>query len=143
MLQDYARNLKDAIPTVGLTLARVAQILRGTRGFADTADTYGPSKQGRIVSFLKLYPKLFSIQGYGPGIRVLPAAAPEPRPVQVGGARSSSGPAAARQPRAIEPDPRAPYRKFPNEQKVRFRANPAWPGGHDGDDLKATKRRLL
>ena len=92
--------------------------MRGMRGFTDTADTYGPSKQGRIVSFLKIYPKLFSIQGSGPGIRVLPAAAPAPRPVQVGGASSSSGPAAARQPRAIEPDPRAPYRKFQNEQKV-------------------------
>ena len=54
MLQDYARKLKDAIPSGGYTLARVAQILRGMRGFADTADTYGPSKQGRIASFLKI-----------------------------------------------------------------------------------------
>ena len=51
MLQDYARNLKDMLPSTGYTLARVAQLLRGMRGFLDTADVYGPSKQGRIVSF--------------------------------------------------------------------------------------------
>ena len=65
---------------------------------------------GRIASFLKLYPNLFEIRGNGPSIKVLEAAAPEPsplvaRPVQVGGASSSSGPA-ERQPRAIEIDPR-------------------------------------
>ena len=56
------------------------------------------------------------------------AATPEPRPVQIGGASSSSGPA-QRQPRTIEVDPRAPYRKFPNEQRVRFEENPGRPGG--------------
>ena len=63
---------------------------------------------------------------------MLPAAAPEPRParpVQVGGASSSSGPAVERQPRAIEVDPRAAYRRFPNDQRVRFGDNPARPGG--------------
>ncbi len=132
MLQDHARNLKGMLPTVGYTLARVAQILRGMRGASNTMDTYGPSKQGRIASFLKLYPNYFSLQGTGPSIKVLPAAAPEPRPtrlVQVGGASSSSGPAGGRQPRAIEVDPRAPYRRFPNEQKVRFGDNPGRPGG--------------
>ena len=104
------------LPSIGYTLARVAQILRGMRGAFDTMDTYGPSRQGRIVSFLKLYPNMFTIQGSGPGIRVLPAAAPA-RPVQVGGASSSSGPA-ERQPRALEIDPRAPYRRFPNDQRV-------------------------
>ena len=104
------------------------------RGFQDTADTYGPAKQGRIVSFSKLYPNCFAIQGSGPGIRVLPAAAPEPRParpVQVGGASSSSGPAESgvRQPRALEVDARAPYRKFPSEQRVCFEDNPGRPGG--------------
>ena len=73
---------------------------------------------------MKLYPKLFSLQGRGPNIKVLPAA-PEPRPVQIGGA-SSSG---ERQPRAPEVDARAPYRRFPNEQKVRFGENPGRPGG--------------
>ena len=112
MLQDYARNLKDLIPSTGITLARVAQILRGMRGAFDTMDVYGPSKQGRIVSFLKLYPNMFEIQGSGPNIKVFVAKPPEPRPVvprpvQVGGASSSSGPA-ERQPRAIEIDPRAP-----------------------------------
>ena len=47
MLQDYARNLKDLLPSTGLTLARVAQLLRGMRGFQDTADTYGPADAGR------------------------------------------------------------------------------------------------
>ncbi len=66
MLQDYARNLKDMIPSTGFTLARVAQILNGMRGFQDASDTYGPSRQGRIVSFLKLFPNFFSLQGSGP-----------------------------------------------------------------------------
>jgi len=134
MLQDFARNLKGMLPSAGYTLARVAQILRGMRGCQDTADTYGPAKQGRIVSFLKLYPTYFAIQGSGPGIKVLPAAAPEPRParpVQVGGASSSSGPAilGERQPRTLEVDPRASYRKFPNYQRIRFEDNPGRPGG--------------
>jgi len=97
------------------------------RGFQDTTDTYGPSKQGRVVSFLKLYPNYFALQGSGPSIKVLPAAVPEPRaprPVQVGGASSSSGPA-ERQPRSIEIDPRAPHRRFPNDQKVQYGENPA------------------
>jgi len=139
MLQDFARNLKDMLPSTGYTLARVAQLLRGMRGFLDTADVYGPSKQGRIVSFLKLYPNYFDIQGSGPSIKVLPAAAPEPRParpVQVGGASSSLHPSegggikvpAARQPRALEVDPRAPYRRFQNDQRVRYGANPARAG---------------
>ena len=95
MLQDFARDLKAMLPATGLTLAKVAHILRGTIGVADTADVYGPSKAGRIVSFLKLYPRLFSMQGSGPNIIVLPAATPEPRPiieawpVQAGGASSS------------------------------------------------------
>ena len=97
-------------------------------------DTYGPAKAGRIVSFLELYPNYFSLQGTGPAVKVIPVApppAPEPRasrPVQVGGASSSSGPA-ERQPRALEIDPRAPYRRFPNEQRVRFEDNPGRPGG--------------
>ena len=88
MLQDYAKDLKGMLPSTGYTLARVAEILRGKRSFHDTADVYGPSKQGRIVAFLKLYPNRFSLQGAGPNIKVLPAAAPQPRarPVQVGGA---------------------------------------------------------
>ena len=40
---------------------------------------------------------------------------------------SSSGPR-ERQLRALEVDPRAPYRRFPNDQKVRYGANPARPG---------------
>ena len=130
MLQDYARNLKDLIPTTGLTLARAAQIIRGMRGAIDTMDVYGPSRQGRIISFLKLYPNLFEIQGNGPNIKIFVAKTPDrpatARPAQVGGASSSSDPAPKeRQPRAIEIDPRAPYRRFPNDQKVANGANPA------------------
>ena len=131
MLQDFARNLKDMLPSTGHTLAKVARLLRSMRGFINTADTYGPSKAGRMVSFLKLFPRLFKIVGSGPGIKVLPADPPEPvQPrVQVGGASSSTGPAAERQPRALEVEPRVPYRKFPNEQRVRFGDNPARVGG--------------
>ena len=99
------------------------------------SDTYGPSMQGRIVIFLKLYPNLFSLQGSGPNIKVLPAAAPEPRPrpVQVGGSSSSlqggASPPRERAERALEIDTRAPYRRFPNDQRVRFGDNPARPGG--------------
>ncbi len=84
------------------------------------------------MSFLKLYLNLFSLQGSGPNIKVLPAAPPEPRParpMQVGGASSSSAPPREeRQPRALEVDPRAPYRRFPNDQRVRYGANPARAG---------------
>jgi hypothetical protein len=124
MLQDFGRKLKDLLPTSGYTLKRVAQILTGMRGWEDTTAIYGPAKQGRIGNFLKLYPRWFAIQGTGPGIKVFPAEpVPVARPVQVGGA-SSSGPA-ERQPRAPEIDPRAPYRKFPNDQKVEYGDNPA------------------
>ena len=48
------------------------------------------------------------------------------RPIQVGGASSSNDPAPTeRQPRAIEIDPRAAYRRFPNDQRVQYGANPA------------------
>ena len=120
MLQDFARNLKDMVTSSGLTLARVTQILRGMRGFIDTADVYGPAKAGRIVSFLKLYPNLFEIRGSGPSIQVFEKAS-VPRPVvQVGGASGSSGPRAER---AIEVDRRAPYRRIPNEQRLRYKAD--------------------
>ena len=127
MLQDFGKKLRDLLPSYGYTLARVAQILRGMRGWEDTTDIYGPAKQGRIVSFLKLYPNYFAIQGTGPGILVLPAEpVPVARPVQVGGA-SSSG--AERQPRAPELDPRAVYRKFPNSQGIEYTGpNPAREG---------------
>ena len=64
---------------------------------------------------------------------MLPTAAPKPRParpVQIVGASSSSGPAESgvRQPRALEVDPRAPYRRFQNDQRVRYGANPARAG---------------
>jgi hypothetical protein len=135
MLQDYARNLKDMLPSTGFTLAKTAQILRGMRSWEDTTTAYGPAKAGRIVSFLKLYPNLFSLQGSGPNIKVLPAAAPEPRPrpVQVGGSSSSlqggAAPPRERAERALEIDTRAPYRRFPNDQRVRVGDNPARPGG--------------
>ena len=75
---------------------------------------------------------MFEIQGSGPNIKVFVAKPPEPRaarPVQEGGS-SSSGPATLgeRQPRTLEVDPRAPYRRFPNEQKVQYGANPARVG---------------
>ena len=72
---------------------------------------------------------MFEIQKCGPNIKVFVAKPPEPRPavpkpVQVGGASSSSAPA-EREPRAIEVDPRAPYRRFPNETRVECGDNPA------------------
>ncbi len=129
MLQDYATNLTGHLPSTGFTLARVGQLLRGMRGFLNTATLYGPSKTGRIVNFLKLYPKHFQMQGSGPKIKVLPAAPPPPQParVQVGGASGSAAPR-ERAERGLEEDPRAPYRKFPNEQRARYGANPARPG---------------
>jgi hypothetical protein len=136
MLQDFATNLAAMVPSTGLTLAMVGRILRGQRGFIDTADTYGPARVGRYVSFLKLYTHLFSIQGSGPGLKVFPAEKPPPaapRAVQVGGASASSAaapPAAPREraERALEIDPRAPYRKYPPDQRIRYGANPARRG---------------
>jgi hypothetical protein len=140
-LADYAQNLKNLLPSTGYTLARVVQIIKGMRGAEDTMDVWGPSRAGRYTSFLKLFPKHFDIVGSGPNIRVLPKA-PEPprpvqpRPVQVGGASSSGG---ERAPRAIEIDPRAPYRKFPGNQRVRIGANPARPGSDRYNRFEAYK----
>ena len=130
MLQDYATKLKGYLPSTGYTLARVGQLLRGMRGFVNTTTLYGPSKTGRIVNFLKLYPKMFSMHGTGPKIKVFPAAPPTPKParVQVGGASGSAAPR-ERAERGIEEDARAAYRKFPNAQKVKYSAsNPARVG---------------
>ncbi len=129
MLQDFAKNLAALIPSTGLTLAMAGRILRGMRGCEDTADTYGPARAGRYVSFLKLYPRLFKIVGSGPGLKVFPADPPEPvQPhVQVGGASGSAAPR-ERAERALEIDPRALYWKFPNEQRVRDGPNPARAG---------------
>jgi hypothetical protein len=136
MLQDFASNLAGMIPSTGMTLAMAGRTLRGMRGFEDTADTYGPAKVGRYVSFLKLFPLKFKIVGSGPGLRVMPADPPEPaapRAVQVGGASASSAaalPAAPREraERALEIDPRAAYRKYPPDQRIRYGANPARMG---------------
>jgi hypothetical protein len=131
MLQDFASNLAGMIPSTGMTLAMAGRMLRGMRGFEDTADTYGPARVGRYVSFLKLFPLKFKIVGSGPGLRVMPADPPEPaapRPAQVGGASSSSAAPRERAERALEIDARAPYRKFPNEQRVRYGPNPARVG---------------
>ena len=47
----------------------------------------------------------------------------------MGGASSSVAPPRERAERALEIDPRAPYRRFPNEQRVRYEgANPARAG---------------
>ena len=135
MLQDYAQNLKDLLPSTGYTLARVVQIIKGMRGAEDTMDVYGPSRAGRYTSFLKLFPKLFEISGSGGNIRVLPKApepprAVQPRPMQVGGSSSSSAvpapatPRTPREPYSIE----TPYRRFPNELRIEFGPNPARRG---------------
>ena len=83
--------------------------------------------------FLNCIPTILlsKVVGQAYGYFQVPAAAPEPRParpVQIGGASSSSGPAGERQPRAVETDPRDPYRKFPNDQRVRFGDNPGRSG---------------
>ena len=146
MLQDYARNLNDVVPTVGLMLARVAQILRGMRGFADTADTYGLGRVGRIVSFLKLYPKLFSIQGSGPGIRVLPAAAPEPRLVPPQRGQGLRAVVVRRRRGSHALSRRTLGRRIGGFQTNRkFDSRTTRPGlaAPSGDDSKDIKRRLL
>ena len=58
---------------------------------------------------------MFEVHGSGPNIKVCVAKQPESRPVG----------AAEKQPRAIEVDPRAPYRRFPNDQRVEYGPNPA------------------
>ncbi len=83
---------------------------------------------------LKLYPRLFQLQRSGAKIRVLPAPAPAPvaRPVQVGGSSGSAAPEEPRerQARIVEvPDSRAPYRRFPNDQRIYYKVgNPARAG---------------
>ncbi len=70
------------------------------------------------------------MHGTGPKIKVFPAAPPpQPSRVQVGGASSSVAPPRERAERGLEEDPRAPYRKFPNAQRVQYSAaNPARTG---------------
>ncbi len=123
MLQDYARNLKDWLPSTGLTLSKVTQLLNGMRGFQDTTDVYGPAKEGRIVSFLKLYPQYFNFTGKGPKIKVFPTPPPDKSSKPE---RSIPTEPRERQPRNLEVDPRAAYRRFPNEQRVEYKdQNPA------------------
>ena len=123
MLQDFARNLKDWLPSTGLTLSKVTQLLNGMRGFQDTTDVYGPAKEGRIVSFLKLYPQYFTFTGKGPKIKVFPTPSPEKSSKPE---RTSPVEPRERQARTLEVDPRAAYRRFPNEQRVEYKdQNPA------------------
>ena len=125
VLGDYAKDLHNLIPNEGITLAAARSTLQGMRGLVDTMDTYGPARQGRYVSFLKLFPNLFKITGSGPGIRVMKADPPAPRPAQEASSSSRD-----RAPRAIEIDPRAAYRRFPNETRVAYQdKNPARPNG--------------
>ncbi len=72
------------------------------------------------------YPWLWEARG-----TKYPVQGGEPRParVQVGAASGSAAPPPReRAERGLEEDPRAPYRKFPNAQRVRYGANPARPG---------------
>ncbi len=75
ILKKRPQTLKNPLTPIGSCRDLhfiAAQLLNGMRSFQDTADTYGPSRaEGRIVSFLKLYPNLFSLQGSGPNIKVL------------------------------------------------------------------------
>ena len=91
--------------------------------FVDTADVHGPARNGRFVSFLKLFPNLFKITGSGAEIKVFKAGPPAPRPVQVGGSSSSDAPPAQRAPRA-ETNPRIVL--YPHYLRVEFsQTNPA------------------
>ena len=125
MLGDYARDLRNLIPDTGLTLAAATRALQGMRGFLDTVELYGPSKSGRYVSFLKLFPNLFKITGSGTEIKVFKADPVAPRPPQVGGSSSSTEPPPReRVPRAIEVNPRIVL--YPHYLKVKFsQENPA------------------
>ena len=120
VLGDYARDLHALLPNEGLTLPTVRTMLQGMAGFEDTVDVHGPARAGRYVAFLKLFTNLFKITGSGPGMRVMKADPPPPR--EPTPARGSTD----RAPRAIEAEPRAPYRRFPDEMRVAYSAiNPA------------------
>ena len=91
------------------------------RGLDDTVDTYGPARAGLYVAFLKLFPNLFKVTGSGPGLRAFKADPPPPRPPA-----QEAGSSTDRAPRAAEVDPRAAYRRFPNELRVEYQnENPA------------------
>ena len=129
MLQDFATDLKSLIPSTGLTLARVTSMLNAMPGFENTADVYGPARKGRIVNFLKLYPNLFRIEGKGAKIQVYEAT-PVPRPVQVGGAGSSTDAMPVARPGGsrVRVGGNAPSRLFPDNLRVRYGPNPVRPG---------------
>jgi len=135
MLQDFARDLFFLITPEGLTLARVAQLLNSMGGFQDTTDVYGPAKAGRIVNFLKLFPKQFRLEGTGARIKVFEAPpAPRAPRVQEGGASSSTDPAPPQD--LMQEGPRqrvrtgtnTPSRLFPDNLRVEYGPNPIKPG---------------
>ena len=123
VLGDYARDLHKLIPDEGLTLPSARMILQGMRGFEDTIEVYGPARSGRYGAFMLLFPSLFKLSGSGPSMRVMKADPPPPRePREPTPAAIST----ERAPRAIEVDPRAEYRRFPNENRVEYQEeNPA------------------
>ena len=82
MLRDYAQLIFNILPPDGHTLARIILEIKSLQGAEDTMDVYGPSRTGRFIAFLKLFPTLFEIAGSGSNIRVLPKAPATARPEQ-------------------------------------------------------------
>ena len=126
VLGDYARDLHKLIPDEGLTLPSARMRLQGMRGFEDTIEVYGPARSGRYGAFMTLCPSLFKLYGSGPSMRVMKADPPPPREPREPREPTAAANSTERAPRAIEVDPRAEYRRFPNEIRVEYQEqNPA------------------
>ena len=63
MLRDFASSVYAKIPVAGTTIAKMAQILNGMRGFRNSAELYSLPVAARFVSFAKIYRKLFKLAG--------------------------------------------------------------------------------
>ena len=134
VLQEYADRLHRLLPDTGLTLAAARTSLQSMRGAVDSMDVYGPSRSGRYVSFLKLFPKLFEIVGSGPGITVKKAPPPT-RP-----APAAAAPAADRAVRGPDIAARMPRQGLPGNTATEWQPdNPKRAGSAAWERYEAYK----
>ena len=118
-MEDFAGSLKKVLPETGMSIVAAANFLRSLDNFDETAETYKLPRQGRIVKFLRLYPKLFDLVGAGTSLRVIPKKKEEVAP-RAEASSSSDGRRQRILPRMPEIEPRAEPQRYPNYIKIEF-----------------------